>query len=395
MTMKIHSIEMEERYALYGAGWEAERFYYQFKERDKIDFVIDAYKKGTFHGLNIYRLENVPCDLRNHKVIIATEIRPYYAIRKLLEENGYHNYVWSKVIYNDRRKIVVIHANCHGLVYKNFLLKNHWFNEHYRIIETLQVQEYNEDCFINGEGGIPVELLEGCDVYIHQDIRAENKFSYFLSDDYILPQLKSGCQCITVPNLVGMGRAFYPTAGNATRAITVLQNQKETPFFEDALVDSLYLKYRSLDKIVQHLTSDDGAMHNKVKELFAESMDKLKKREEKWDVKISDFILKKYRDKKLFYDNLHPTPFLMKEICKRLGRIIGLEEDIEGDLVDMGWNEMFVYPFVKNALELKWEDKVIRKNNVSLLFARLAGGSLDIREYVRQYVWWKYDDLLL
>ena len=385
---------MSKRYVLYGAGWQAECFYYQFEEKDKIDFVIDANREGDFHGRSIYRFEKVPCDLREYEIIIAAEIEPYFAIRKILEDNNYHNYVWSKTKLTDNRKIVIIQANCHGPVYQEFLLKNEWFNEHYRIIEIPQVQLYPNHCFTYG--GLPVDLLENCDVYIHQDIRAENKISYLISDEYVLPRLKRGCKCITVPNMVGFGRFLYPTTrkGEEMRTTNYLGGGCKTPFWSDTLIDSFYHKYRDLSKIVKHLTQGDDTLCDMTKQLFEDCIQKLEKREENWDVKISDFIKENYRSEKLFYDEDHPTPFLMNEICNRLGNIMGLPDNSKGDLIDMRWQEAFVYPFVQNALELHWSDSVVRKNNISIICDKLSGGGLDLRIYIRQYIWWKFYDLL-
>lgn len=323
---------MQKRYVLYGAGWEAERFYYRFDERDQIEFVIDANKKGNFHGLEIYRFEDIPCDLKNYKIIIATEMEPYFSIRKLLKANELFDYTWSKVIGgSDERKIVVVNANCYGRAYKEYLLSNQWFNEHYRIIDIPAIHEYAK----YDTGDIPKELLEVCDVYIHQDVRAENQFSYFVSDEYILLQLKKECISITIPNLVGFGRLLFPTMQGKTKSIDLL-GAPWSPFFEDTFIDSLYQKYQDINELTEHIMTDSPLSDNEVINIFEECIIKLKKREEKWDIKISDFIMENYKDKKLFSDVNHPTPYLMKEICDRLGRYLGLEGKTENVKEDLG-----------------------------------------------------------
>lgn len=379
---------MQKRYVLYGAGWEAERFYYRFNDYAQIDFVIDANKTGNFHGLKIYHFENIPCELTNYKIIIATEIEPYFSIRKLLKENGYHDYIWSKVWGgNDRRKIVVILANCYGRVYKEFLLSNQWFNERYRIIDVPAIHRYD---IKNGISEIPEEVLRECDVYIHQDIRASNKFSYFLSDEYILPQLKKTCVSITVPNLVGFGRFLYPTNQGAFKEVD-LAGASWTPFVTDTFIDSLYMKYKDINELSEHIVSDSPLSDDEVVKEFEECILKLKKREENWDIKISDFILENYKDIKLFYDVNHPTPFLMKEICKRLGKYLGLEGKTENVKEDLGYAECFVWPFVQNALGIHWSEEYVRRDNSSWYWTKFIGASLDVREYIREYIWWKYE----
>lgn len=381
-----------KKYVLYGAGWEAERFFYQFHEKEKVAFVIDANKRGNFHGLNIYRFEDVQEDLNTYEIIITSELKPYFKIRKILNKNHYYNYIWSMIMHQeDKRKIVVINANCHYGAYKEFLLSNSYFNEYYRIIDIPSVQDWTEEEL--EEGGIPKELLAACDLYIHKDIRAANKISYLLSDEYIIPKLKSECICITVPNMVGFGRFLFPVAGEVTRQIELktVGGALWTPFCTDLWIDELYEKYHCLAEIMQHIGDIEEKQKKKAKKIFIETMEKLKLREVQWDVKISDFIMENYQKEKLFFDDSHPTPVLMEEICRRLGRQIGLEDRFHKKYNLILHNrEMFVYPFVKDALSLQWEEQYIRQGVI--LWDKLSQTCFDMQEYVRQYIWWKYDD---
>lgn len=153
--------------------------------------------------------------------------------------------------------------------------------------------------------------------YIHQDVRAENPFSYFLSDEYVLPRLKKDCISVTVPNLVGFGRFLFPTMHGGFKKIDIAGSPWEF-FFADTFIDSLY----------------------------------------------------------------------------QLGKCIGLEGKTENIKEDLGAKECFVWPFVKNALGLHWSQHHVRRNNASLHWTKLVGESLDIREYVREYIWLKYEELL-
>lgn len=81
----------------------------------------------------------------------------------------------------------------------------------------------------------------------------------------------------------------------------------------------------------------------------------------------------------------------MSEVCRRMGAYLKLDDaqeiKIEGrlDLV-----ENFVLPCVKKALDLKWdEQKVIRTTNK--LTNKLYGSTMDLDEYIRQYIWWFYE----
>ena len=68
-----------KKYILYGAGWQAEKFLYNFKEREAVSYCIDGYRTGTFHGLPIYTLSNAP-DINKHKVIVTALWEKYVQI---------------------------------------------------------------------------------------------------------------------------------------------------------------------------------------------------------------------------------------------------------------------------------------------------------------------------
>lgn len=61
--------------------------------------------------------------------------------------------------------------------------------------------------------------------------------------------------------------------------------------------------------------------------------------------------------------------------------------------IDLGWREQFVWPCVRKALGLQWEDQYVR-NNGKYPYIKLADGQLDIDEYIRQYVFWQYGQYL-
>lgn len=54
-------------------------------------------------------------------------------------------------------------------------------------------------------------------------------------------------------------------------------------------------------------------------------MDKLRRRENKCDIRISDYIEKNYKDKQLFYDPNHPVNELIYEKGRRIMKILNLD----------------------------------------------------------------------
>lgn len=60
-----------KRYVLYGTGLEGERFLYRHAYlKDDIEYCIDAFHTGSFHGLPIVTLDNA-VNLAEYKIIVA------------------------------------------------------------------------------------------------------------------------------------------------------------------------------------------------------------------------------------------------------------------------------------------------------------------------------------
>lgn len=384
-----------KKYVLYGSGWEAEKFMYRFEARDEIDYVIDGYHKGTFHGMPIYNIDSAPDDLSDHMILIAAEVDSYYAIEEILRNRNLNSYYWTRAISgNDKRKKVIINCNCHRLVYQNYLYNSRDFNERYEIVDVPQTNAYPAEVLTSaqcGGGVFPEGILENCDVYIHQDIRAENKYSYYLSDEYIVPRLKKSCLSITVPNFVGFGEPYYITVDSKEgRNKTVAKNRNIVPWNTDFLIDKAYESFHTLRQIKEFVLNEDAYSNEKILDMYKNKIMKLKEREKGWDIKISSFMEENYKIKKLFYDIDHPTNDLMIEVCRKLGQKMELD-DWNTVLLDsdLGWREQIVWPCVKKALGLQWEDSTVR-NNGKHFFMRLSDGQLSIDEYIRQYIYWQH-----
>lgn len=368
-----------KKYILYGAGWQAEKFLYTFHEKESIAYCIDKFRTGTFHGIPIYTLDQAP-DLLRYKIIVVATWDNYEQIRIDLVNKGlteFLDFIWHEAL---GKKIAVINANCHGEFYKRYLGQSNLFTKEYIIWYTPALHLRKTD-------SIPEQLLMVCDLFIHQDIRPQNKFGYKFSDEYILPRLKDGCRTITVPNLVGMGKWNFPTAIEkeyryGTRAM----------FCRDSVLDTAYQQNKSIVGIKEYITSPDVFPAEKVKRLFEECIAKLKEREKNWDIKISDYILEHYKTEKLFYDYDHAADGVMQEIGKRLCKLLKITDIKQKLKYPLNWEESFTFPYVKAALGIKYEETYIRdQGTVDII---LNSKKMDLEEYIREYIWWFYGDYI-
>lgn len=193
---------MNEIIVLYGTKLEAEKVLY-FCKVNHIDceYVIDNYEQGMFHGYNIVKLSAIEM-LNSFCVVACGTYNTYSAIKKQLIAKGYkefQDFIWSKLW---KKKIVVINANCHGTALRHYLESSECFRDRYAIYPVPEI-------YLNDKKEIDENILQHADVFIHQDIRTNNKISYKLGDEYTLSFLPTTAIRICMPNFVGLGNIFH------------------------------------------------------------------------------------------------------------------------------------------------------------------------------------------
>lgn len=377
-----------------GATWQAEKYYYQFERRNDIVYFANREVGGEFHGEKIIALRDID-DLEKYLIIVAEKWGEFVKVKKELEAHNLKEfkdfYYWEAYI----KKIAVIHANCYGNAYIEFLNKSQDFTEKYFIYPSPLLH-------VNKSGRLYDALIRVCDLFIHQDIRKENAFGYYLSDEYLLPRLKESCKRLVVPNLVPYADVIFPQSFvTATLKINHLVNRTQDELFVgNLIIDEVFQKGGDIEEIMKsfmdiNIVSEEEKQ--RCREYFFEKIESLKRREENWDVKISDYILENYQEYKLFTDLSHPSLRLMTEICRRIGVALNLK-DIDNISIDYDYEmvEMFVMPWVKDALKLRFSDDYVRGNNRINLGNRdkLGDGRMDLREYIREYVYLKFGKFL-
>ena len=78
----------KQKIVIMGAGVDAERLYYSLgKYRNRVICLIDNYKKGKFHSLNIYSLEDIR-ELLSDSMILISSSKHYYDMKEQLVVSG-------------------------------------------------------------------------------------------------------------------------------------------------------------------------------------------------------------------------------------------------------------------------------------------------------------------
>ena len=141
----------------------------------------------------------------------------------------------------------------------------------------------------------------------------------------MIPKLKKECIKIAIPNLYpSMGEWIYPQQLNGGLTTLKLKNGVMHTFYEDMVLEQAYEK--KLTRLLEYI---DFYINYRIEDevlqkTFDNAIEKLKSREEEWNITILDYILNNYRKTPLFVDKGHPSKFLMDELGKRILKYLRL-----------------------------------------------------------------------
>lgn len=331
----------------------------------------------TFRGKKVYN-ENV----EDIYVVVATSPEVYLVIADEFRKEGkreFEDFAYYEWLFKD---VVLLHGNCHMAVIKEFLLSASVFKDRYAIYPyPLLVSETKEF-------RTEPEIFQYMDVWIHQDIRSGNQFGYKVSDDYIRSCVRPEIKEIIIPHLYGIGKMLFPQsiALGGNEAINDGLDGDGLFLHGDKVIEEAIGRDMNIEEIIEYCRSDSAMTEKEIKDNFSRAMDKLKEREKSWDIPISDFIKDNYQKEKLFYDDGHPTNFVMKRMAEEILEKLQIDDTRIYCGYRMDLNEKCVYPVVKKVLGLEWEEKELRATGKKL------AEHMDFGEYIREYCWWRHGD---
>ena len=372
--------------AIWGTGLHAVKCAYFLQQRHIFVhcFINSDCKIPMFLGRPVYTPSIEKC--KEKMIIVASSERVYVGISEqlvsfgLLEVADFVYYQWFM------KQIVLLHGNCHIIPIQEYLNSSTVFCEKYTFYQHPLIQ--------NGMKPLSPQMMKIIDVWIHEDIRTDNQYGYELSDEYMRKDLSKTALEIVIPHLFGLGRAFFPqekayendciiTKGN--NAIVNGDDRNGMFPFVDRVIERALTKTNNVNDIICFCKSRDCLSKKVINENFQEYIAKMQKREEQWDIKITEFILSNYKYKKLFYDSGHPTNEVLKKISEDILTKLGIQDlQIECNMV-LDAHEVPIYPITREVLNLQWEENCIRTSEN----ARRASAKMDFDEYIREYVWWR------
>lgn len=364
-------------YILWGTGVDAERFYYQYHNIIKILYCVDNVHYGEeWHGIQVKHPNSI---IKGEgKILVATEL--YYAeIKKQLQKMGFLEYKDFDFCFHINKKIVFINGNCHCRIIKSYLETVKEFTDIYVFGSLPLLYEYKD---------YDERILEYCDLFLHQDIRKENSVGEKYSDEYMIQKLRADCVRCCIPNLYGHPKALFYKNHKPNKKGRMIGRIGNPFAYCEEIIDECMNQNQSIDIICERL---NGKIANKDEVLnqFQQDKEKLLEREENWDIKISDFIYQTIHQVQLFYDVGHPTNILLKEIANRILKFLNIQVPISAELDDaVAQAEVPVYDDIRKILGIQWQTSYLR--NKGKPYFVLSGAKMDLREYIREYIWWCY-----
>lgn len=367
---------------IWGTGLEAEELYYHIRNKDihVLYFLDNNAEPGKLHGCEVKK----PNRENTHDcfIVVATN-RWYGQIAEQLRSYGRRE-IKDFVLYKAwNKQIVLMHGNCYMGVLGHFMRTSEEFNSKYYIYPAPLVHE-------NTKGYIEPELLTNSDVLIYQDIRNNNKFGEKLSAEYTVTAFHGGGgvnrKAICVPNFVGLGKGFFPQDidNNYNRDTKIPLGMFPNG---DANIERLWMAGEDTDQIAEYI-SGDVYSRQYIIDNFNRYMEKIIEREKNWDVKITDYLLRTYRKEQVFYEKDHPCNNVLKEICRGVFDILGLDKETVKDFdeVNLSGRQMPIYKCVEKALGLEYSSTSIRRK-----IGKFCSGDMDLTEYVKEYCYYCFE----
>jgi hypothetical protein len=238
-------------------------------------------------------------------------------------------------------KKLVFFTNCQGkFIYDNYLSTISFFENY----ETIFIRNYDIST-------TDFDIISKADIFIFQPV---NNYTVDLGDDknYLIPKLKKTCIKISFPCLYTDIFPLYYEVGIVGGEI--IEKYKTLGF--------------SLDKILEFF--DKGKLNFNMQSRFEKSMAYLINREKICNIKVSDFILKNYKDYKLFDTQNHPNGILASYVAKNICHILNIN-----------FMDLCIFNEADKCVSVKYPDSIYSKKE--LLFNYVIN---DNSEYYKKMI---------
>lgn len=366
---------MKKNTAIWGTGDLGRNIFYKLRKEENIVYWYDTANFHTkLYGLEIKKFSEKKADekiivadsnwieictnLENSNMHIIDDYIPYWLYnKKMISWKNFLSMditsIEKSLLYLKKdRGIAIIYGNCQTEIIQRYFAESENIISNYIIINIPRVCQENETIWSQIiESGI----FSFCDLFIYQIVLDNNRFGSMRSTSNILKLLNQDCVKVSIPNIYFDG--YFPQIEK--NRYNILEDVQEDGLFKwgDKFVNQLLLDGTDLHDIIDKILDEDFLSEKEIERCVENSFENLLLREERTDIKISDYVKKYYKDRQLFFAPNHPNNELLLECSIRVLAFLGIDNDIKPEPVDsfvslMG-EDIVVYPSVIKRLGLK------------------------------------------
>ena len=256
---------------------------------------------------------------------------------------------------NTKKKLIVLYGNCQiGALYR--ILKDHYNdNFSYKMITNFKL--------IWNKEKIPEDFRKA-DILIYQPLTNHGIYD---TDDIIKNMLTADCKRISVSYLFFIG--YYPDYfKNTYDNLKTVTNKLPYGLFPYGHKQLSNLKDLPINEIIEKSKTISFIDKEFIIKQLNIGLNKIVEKDTNLDIKLSDFIMKNYKQIKMFHTVDHPTNHLMEVFINNVLKILYLPEislknydELLGDISSP------IYPCVYNELQLTFENNYFycNKNKMS------------------------------
>lgn len=211
------------------------------------------------------------------------------------------------------KKNIVYYTNCQyrGL---DYFLEKYTMNMHH-------IENYS---LIKNGNPIPIDIIKEADIFIYQPI--DKKHGIYSTDtsieNNIMTHVPSHCKKISFPYIYNSSLWTLIPPSNIDGYIGNYQDMDK--YINREPIEKLKAKGYSIDEVLQMYSN--GEIDFDYENRFNKSIKILKEKEEKCDVKVSEFIEKHITKHKLFFTQNHPTTCVFIHCVNQILSILGYDD---------------------------------------------------------------------
>ena len=154
-------------------------------------------------------LADAKADLKKYHTVICSSPETYWEIKKDLESLGLVEFDDFEYYTIYRKKIAVCYGNCNAHGVKAILeaTPNFYHNYGFYPISPICRLALNHKM----KEQLAERILNRCDLFLYQDIRANNVYGSELASSPIVASIHNdNCQLISIPNYYGLPKFMFP-----------------------------------------------------------------------------------------------------------------------------------------------------------------------------------------